>query len=111
MRVPKKEYEESLQNLRKWIKPGATVYTILRKVSRSGMQREISLVVFIDGRPIHPNYATSKVTGYRLNRGRAHDSLIVKGCGMDMGYNVVDSLSRALGYGYNNETALKQEWL
>ena len=93
MKVSKQEREECLDRLREWLKPGDTVYTILRNVSRSGMQREIGLVIFKDGDDLHPNYAASKVLGYRQGK---HDGLIVGGCGMDMGFHVVHQLGMAL---------------
>lgn len=112
---------ESLARLREWIKPGDTVYTILDGVSRSGMSRHIRVVVpYIDGVQVesaapgskptdyirrdslrvdvfHPNHAVAEVLGYR--RAKRGDGLIVGGCGMDMGFHVVNSVSEAL-YGY-----------
>ena len=44
--------------------------------------------------------------GYKPNKH--WDSIVVRGCGMDMGYHVVHNLSHALfGEGYN----LKHRWL
>lgn len=99
------EKQEAIDQLRKWLKPGDTVYTILRHVSRSGMQRKVG-VVLIQQTPtenidLHPNWSVAKATGYRLNRGGANDALIVNGCGMDMGFDVVYNLSHVLyGAGY-----------
>jgi hypothetical protein len=47
----------SLDQLRQWLPRGTRVFTILRSVSRSGMRREVSVVVWQPGedRPIHPN--------------------------------------------------------
>ena len=98
MKYGKKEVEEQRANLRKWLKPGDTVYTIVDHVSRSGMSRTIRVVLMKceDGqaRDIHPNYAVSAVLGYpRAKRG---DGFVVGGCGMDMGFHVVHSLGYAL---------------
>jgi len=106
------ERDEQLANLRKWFPKGSTVYTILRSVSRSGMQRQISVVCLMidDGKIIdlHPNWSISKVLGRRLNKGGSHDALIINGCGMDMGFEIAYSLASALhGDGY----ALKHRWL
>lgn len=98
MKITKQEREEALAQLRGWLKPGDTVYTILRHVSRSGMQREIGLCVPLkggDGKEptfIHPNYSASRVLGERQGK---RDGLIVGGCGMDMGFHLVYNL------GYN----------
>lgn len=97
---------------------GSTVYTILRKVSRSGMQRHISVLALIPGydaddtpqvADLHPNWPTSVVTGYRLvPRGLGYDGLVLNGCGADMGYEICASLSYAL---YGEMYALKHRWL
>src|SRR5512137_3070228 len=87
------EREEQLARLREWLKPGDTVYTVLRHVSRSGMRREIGLVIFKDGADLHPNYAASKVLGWPIGK---HDGIIVDGCGMDMGFHLVYALGYAL---------------
>lgn len=82
------------------VKPGSTIYTILESVSRSGMSRVIRVVVPLGGgdpRPgfVHPNHATAVLTGYKLASGH-RDGVKVGGCGMDMGFHLVYSLSRAL---------------
>lgn len=101
--------EESFERLRSWIKPGDTVYTILDHVSRSGMCRHIrvQLIKCEDGelRVLHPNYAVSRVLGYR--QAQRGDGLVVGGCGMDMGYHLVHSL----GYALFGEQAEKGEGL
>ncbi len=102
------EKAEAIARLREWLKPGDTVYTILRHVSKSGMQREIGIVIFRDGNALHPNWAVSKALGMTLATG-ARDAIKVRGCGMDMGFHVVYNLAYCLfdGDGY----ALKQQWL
>ena len=102
------ERDESITRLREWIKPGDTVYTVLEHVSRSGMQREIRVLLARtadDGRIyfIHPNHAIGKALGYRQGK---RDGLIVGGCGKDMGFHIVYSLSRVLfpeGFGIEGE--------
>jgi hypothetical protein len=97
----------SLEQLRKWLPKGTRVFTFLRAVSRSGMRREISVVVWQlgEGRPIHPNHHVCQVLG--LRRGKS-DDVIIPGCGMDMGFHLVYELAYAL---YGNADALTQEWL
>ncbi len=87
------EREEALAKLREWIKPGDIVHTILRHVSRSGMQREIGIVLLKDGTDLHPNYLVAKALGERIGK---RDGVIVGGCGMDMGFHIVYNLGRAL---------------
>lgn len=109
------EKQEQLDNLRKWFPKGSTVYTILRHVSASGMSRDISVVCIHPDEAgtgtrwiSHPNYAVSKVLGYRLVTKDGSDAIRVGGCGMDMGYHIVHSLSYAL---YGQDYALTHEWL
>ncbi len=106
-KVQKQERDEAIARLREWVKPGDTVYTILRHVSRSGMQREIGIVVNHDGHMLHPNHAVSKACGYRLGK---NDGVIVGGCGMDMGFAVVYDMGRVLfpdGFGISSEGGIR----
>lgn len=113
-----KEREEALAQLREWIKPGDTVYTILRHVSRSGMQRHISLVIFPGGAapPLHPNYSAGKVLGRRVVNSHGRDALTIGGVGMDMGFALVYELGRALfpdgaGDENNGGYCIRHEWI
>jgi hypothetical protein len=93
----KSEREEAIARLREWMPAGSTVYTIVRHVSRSGMQREIGVLVPLPGEPVefrHPNYAVSTVTGNRLNANG--DGVVVGGAGMDMGFHLIYNLSYTL---------------
>jgi hypothetical protein len=98
------ERTEAIERLREWVKPGDTVYTVLRHISRSGMQREIGVLVPRSGEPgqpadfLHPNHAVATAIGSRLGK---RDGVIMGGCGMDMGVALVYELSYALyGAGY-----------
>ncbi len=105
MRVTAQDRQEAEERLREWLQPGDTVYTILRHVSRSGMLRYISPVLLKE-RPYHLDYAV----GQYLDRsiGKHDEGVRCDGAGMDMGFDLVYSLSRSLfGDGY----ALKQAWL
>ena len=93
-RYSKQEQKEARERLLGWLKPGDTVYTIIRNVSRSGMSRDIGLVIFRDGVDLHPNYAVSALLGWGM--GKSRDSIRVSGCGMDMGFHVVSTLSAVL---------------
>ncbi len=95
---------ESLAMLRKWLKPGDTVYTILRHVSKSGMCRDIGMVILTPEGPLHPNYAIAEALGL----SRHGDAVRIKGCGMDMGFDIVHSLAQVL---FKDGTALKHSWL
>lgn len=129
-KAQKAERDDAIAKLRDWIKPGDTVYTVLEHVSRSGMQREIRVVVpyqtpdsvtveALDVEHsahgtiavpatafkvdfIHPNYSISKALGLRQGK---RDGLIMGGCGMDMGFALVYELSQTL-YGREGYTCV-----
>lgn len=88
------ERDEAIARLREWIKPGDTIYTVLRHVSRSGMQREIDLrKVGEDGEIMWLSGMAARAMGDRLGK---RDGIVVGGCGMDMGFHLVYNLSRVL---------------
>ena len=116
------ETAEAIRELRKLLKPGDTVYTILRHCSRSGMQRVIELVIpyikYHEEYPLKPgsDYArdydaepkrvkvgpqvriiggwAARAMGY--SRSKKYDGIITNGCGMDMGFELVYNLGRTL---------------
>lgn len=92
-KADKAEQQKAIAQLREWLKPGDTVYTILRNVSRSGMSREIGVAIMRDGSMLHPNYSVSKALDYRTGK---RDGIIMGGCGMDMGFALVYNLGRTL---------------
>jgi hypothetical protein len=97
------------EKLREFIKPGDTVYSLVRSVSSSGMSRTISFyVALIDGtgRPYMRNIDAlmSDACGIREAKG---PGLVFGGCGMDMAFSGVYSLGRALfpeGFGEAGKT-------
>lgn len=96
----KADQAEALANLRKWIKPGDTVYTILRHVSRSGMRREIGIMLLPKGKrgaagPMHPNFAVACALGLPMAT-TSRDGVKMGGCGMDMGFALVYELGSRL---------------
>ena len=88
------------------LKKDETIYCFTRHVSKSGMTRHISFYVMRDNKPSWINYKIEKTLGYKPNKYL--DAIVVRGCGMDMGFKVVDDLSHKLfGEGYK----LKHHWL
>jgi hypothetical protein len=108
-KAAKAERDQAITQLKDWIKPGDTVYTILDSVSRSGMSRQIRVVVpTIDRHDdehkpatmdfLHPNYSVAKAIGARQAKSGA---IVMGGAGMDMGFALVYELSQTLyGSGY-----------
>lgn len=87
-----REASEARDGLLEFIKPGDTVYTILRSVSRSGMSREISVVIKSGEGVQNIDWYVCRILGDHLGR----EGIKVTGCGMDMGFHLVYSLSSVL---------------
>lgn len=88
------EQEEAREVLREILKPGDTVYTVLRHVSRSGMMRAIDAYVIEDDSPRWISTYAARAAGYKYSR--KYEAIEMGGCGMDMGFALVYGLSRAL---------------
>ncbi len=90
----------------------ATVYTVLRSVSSSGMTRHISLKV-AQGDDIYDiTYLAAQVLGDKVYDKHGHNTLKVNGCGMDMGFSVVYNLSSVLFAGQERAGyKIAQRWL
>ena len=84
------------QLLTHYVKEGDTVYTVLRSVSSSGMSRTISLKVAKEGKILDLTYYASIVLDWPLVEVNGSRALRVGGCGMDMGFHTVYTLSRVL---------------
>lgn len=117
-RLPQKEGKErhranAIEQLRKILKPGDTVFTVIRSVSRSGMSRRIDAYAIADNDLRYlSGYIATALDWPHPN----HDGGIkVDGCGMDMGFHLVYTVSRILfrdaveqkDAGY----VLKQRWI
>ena len=87
------EKAEAANELRKLLKPGDTVYTVLRHVSGSGMSRRIDLYVIRDGAPRYLSGYVGRALEYRRHKD---GGLVVGGCGMDMGFHLVYKLGATL---------------
>lgn len=91
----------------------ATVYTVLRSVSASGMTRHISLkVVDSDGDILDITYLAARALGDKLQERNGFNTLKVNGCGMDMGFHIVYSLSSVLYAGQDRAGyVLSHRWI
>ena len=72
-----------------------TIYSVIKHVSQSGLTRHISFYYVEEGQLYCMNHQISEATGYKFNKN--YDSLVVRGCGMDMAFHVVEHYSRATG--------------
>jgi hypothetical protein len=84
------------QLLAHYVSEGSTVYTVLRSVSSSGMSRTLSLKVAKDGKILDLTYYAGIVLDWPIVEVNGSRALRVGGCGMDMGFHTVYSLSRSL---------------
>ena len=84
------------QLLEYYLHEGATVYTLLRSVSSSGMSRTISLKVAKGEQILDLTYFASVVLDWPLVEKNGSRALRVGGCGMDMGFHTVYTLARVL---------------
>lgn len=94
MNAKQQEREDAVRELREILKPGDTVFVSLKHVSRSGMSRVIMPLVIRDNEPRYLGWTVAKATGRTYNRN--HEGVNVGGCGMDMGFELVYTLSRYL---------------
>jgi hypothetical protein len=118
---------EEINRLKEWIEANNyTVYTVIRHVSTSGMYREISVVIPVMKDKIdvtefgakcaistvqqfvHPSYTIAGLLNRGYSEKNGHNAVICKGCGMDMGFDLVYNLSSVL---YGDGYKIKQEWI
>jgi hypothetical protein len=110
----KAEVEDAKTQLRGILKPGDTIYCYVSHVSRSGMSRVIvPLVIQHDLNPAirvrHIGWLVCKA----LEWGSDGDQGVkVQGCGMDMGFHLVETLGAVLfGRDACGIGQLRKEWI
>lgn len=89
------ERDQALATLREDVQPGDTLWTVVRHVTSSGMTRWIDVYKLVDGDRVYLSHAAAHATGRKVNN-RNHDGVECGGCGMDMGFDLVYSVSRAM---------------
>ena len=93
-------------------KERVTVYTILRRVSASGMTRHISLKIVQGGEIYDITYNAAVALGDKLHSVNGHNTIKVNGAGMDMGFHLVYSLSSVLFHGQDRAGyKIAQRWM
>jgi hypothetical protein len=98
--------EEAKEKLKEVIKPGDTLYTQLEHVTKSGMTRFIKVRKIEDNYPYDYTGLVAKALDWTYSD--KYNAIKVGGCGMDMGFHLINSLSYAL---YNDGYAINQRWL
>lgn len=118
MKHTKQEIQDAKDSLLRLLsKSNGTIYTMVNKVAPSGMSRHITTLLPVindDGKPelVNVTWYVSRILGYKRNDKTG--GLVVGGCGMDMGFHVVYSLSCSLycpnEYEHKAAYKLKQQW-
>ena len=100
--------EEAIKRLKEEIKKGDILYTQLNHVSQSGMMRHISVRQIKNNYPLDWTRLVSLALDWKEGKNRCGGGVKVGGCGMDMGFHLVYTLSSVL---YDDGYAIKQSWL
>ena len=89
-----------------------TLYTSLKHVSSSGMSRDMKVLAVVDGEIVDVTYYVGKLGIGTIKERNGQRVIRVGGCGMDMGFHVVYSVSAVL-YGYEERGAytIRHEWI
>lgn len=91
------ERAEAAKELRKLLRPGTTVLVKLNHVSKSGMRRVVDLYVVKGGDLRRITWSAAKALGWGYQRSPGGtEGLKLDGCGMDMGFHAVYTLSSVL---------------
>ncbi len=113
MNNEKQVRNENRERLLELLKKGNhQVYTVLRNVSRSGMTRHIDLYTIIKNEPVFLSWHAAEACDWKL---ATDGSVKVGGCGMDMGFHLVNTLSMELycpeKYDHDSAYKLKHNWI
>lgn len=130
MKYSKEAVAEEKSYLLSILKPGTEVYTSVKSVAKSGLSRTMRLFVTVDGQIADVTWHVAALLSDPVQKD---GTIRVHGCGMDMGFHIVYTLSRRLfpdgfkprdagkDYGRNGTSAddidkdggyaLKQRWL
>jgi hypothetical protein len=92
--------------LKEWFPKGSTAYTTVVHVARSGMSRHIK--VFVAPKKGVIQDVSGYVADYLDWRYTKKEAVFVGGCGMDMGFHLIYTLSSVL---YDDGYAIKQSWV
>jgi hypothetical protein len=89
-----------------------TLYTNLKSVSSSGMSRDMKVLAVVEGEIVDVTYYVGKLDIGTIKERNGQRVIRVGGCGMDMGFHVVYTVSAIL-YGYEERGAytIRHEWI
>lgn len=98
--------QQAIEYLKETVKPGDTIYVILRNVSKSGMSRLIDLYLIKNSRPFRITWNAARTLQVPYDRRR--EALRIGGCGTDVAFEAVYNLGWAL---FNDTGALTHQWI
>lgn len=88
------QQEAAIADLKRWLSPGSTVWTVRRNTSKSGLSHWFDLYAIQDNEPIRLTYLVCVACGYSYST--KWEALKTQGAGMDMGFQTVYSLGCTL---------------
>lgn len=100
------EQAKALEFLRRFLRKGTKVYTVLRHVSPSGTSRFIDLYVVKQNEPIRLTWSAAITLEWTYSRQR--EALRINGCGTDVGFQAVYALADIV---LGDSNSLRQRWL
>lgn len=102
--------KEAITRLKEVINKGDTLHTQLMHVSQSGMTRHIKVRQLKDSKALDWTRLVSLALDWKeaKNRFGDYNGIKVGGCGMDMGFHLVYTLSSVL---FDDGYAIKHDWL
>ena len=109
------ERDEARENLRVMFEKYKvdTIYTVMRHCSSSCMYRVIDLFIIGDNRPLRISWTAAVAMSDKYDR--KHEGIGIGGCGMDMGFALVNNLSISLycptEYTHEGAYKLNHNWL
>lgn len=104
-KITAEEQRHALARLHELLAPGDTVYTVLKHTSSSGMYRVIACLIAREESILGISASVAEVLNWHWDDS---GGVGVRGCGMDMGFHLVHSLSSVL---FRDGSALKQSWV
>ena len=104
----KEKKQEANAELMQRLPKGITLYTDLVHVSQSGLTRWIKPIVIINNEPINISYWVNNLFGDKQAEKNGSQCVKVGGCGMDMGFHLVYSISSRL---HDDGYAINQRWI
>lgn len=93
--------DESLEFLQKVLKPDMTVHVIIRHVSKSGMQRVMDVFYIKNNNLYCITHHVANVL--EKNISKKYHGVVINGCGMDMAWHLVYTLSAVIFRGTKHE--------